>query len=78
MWIVGYPESPATRHETWNEARDALVWSLDNLLLTEFRDFPRKSILKLIALLERCSEPQEVNYCAAGRYWWIEEKGEGK
>ena len=76
MWITGYnmpgymPDAIPSAHESWQEARDVLVWNLDNILMNDY-DGDRMEVLKFITLLERTTEPQEVSFNADGYVWWI-------
>ena len=76
MWISGFNmpgylcDVEPTEHEEWTDARDSLVWWLDQAYENE-DDVTGKEILKYIAMLERSNNPQEVGFNVARNYWFI-------
>jgi len=76
MWITGYNmpgylcDAEPTEHEEWTDARDSLVWWLEQAHENEDDQFSNE-ILKYIALLERSDETQEVGFNVANNHWFI-------
>ena len=76
MWISGFNmpgylcDVEPSEHEKWTDARDSLVWWLEQAYENEDDQFGNE-ILKYIALLERSDEPQDVGFNVANHHWFI-------
>jgi hypothetical protein len=76
MWISGFNmpgylcDVEPSEHEDWTDARNSLVWWLEQAYDQE-DDLIGNEILKYIALLERSDEPQEVGFNVANYHWFI-------